>query len=47
MNEGLKDAIEDLAGEVRSLSDRIDDLDRAVRGGSPAGSPGPAADSSG
>ena len=46
MSDELKDAIEDLAGEVRNLSDRIDDLERAVTNGSPAGSPGSAADSS-
>ena len=46
MDEGVKDAIEDLAGEVRSLSDRIDDLERAVRNGGPTGAPGPAPDSS-
>ena len=44
MNEELKDAIEDLAGEVRSLSDRIDDLERAVRDGGL--SPAPVPDSS-
>ena len=46
MNDELRDAIEDVAGEVRNLSDRIDDLERAVRSGSPAGSPVPAPDSS-
>ena len=46
MNDELRDAIEDLAGEVRNLSDRIEDLERAVRSGSSAGSPGPAPDSS-
>ena len=46
MDEGIKDAIEDLAGEVRSLSDRINDLERAVRRDGPAGAPGPAPDSS-
>ena len=46
MNDELRDVIDDLAGEVRNLSDRIDDLERAVRSGSPAGSPGPASDSS-
>lgn len=46
MDDGLKDAVEELAREVRDLSDRIDDLERAVRSGSPAGSPSPAADSS-
>ena len=46
MNDELRDAIEDLAGEVRNLSDRIDDLERAVRSSGPAGSPVPAPDSS-
>ena len=46
MDDGIKDAIEDLAGEVRSLSDRIYDLEQAVRNGGPGTAPPPAADSS-
>ena len=46
MEDGLRDAIEDLAGEVRSLSDRIYDLEGAVRNGGSGSAPPPATDSS-
>ena len=44
MDDDLSSAIEDLAGEVRNLADRIDDLERAVRSGGSGSAP--AADSS-
>jgi outer membrane murein-binding lipoprotein Lpp len=44
MTDDLSSVIEDLAGEVRNLADRIDELERAVRSGSSG--PAPAAGSS-
>ena len=46
MEDGIKDSIEELAGEVRSLSDRIGDLEQAVRNDAGEGTAPPATDSS-
>ena len=46
MDDGLRDAVEDLAGEVRNLSDRIVELERAVRNGGAGPAPAPGPDSS-
>ncbi len=46
MDDELREAIEDLAGEVRSLSDRIGELERAARTGDLGPAPMPALDSS-
>lgn len=46
MDDGVKDAIADLTDEVRSLSDRIGELERAIRTGDLGAAPAPAPDSS-
>ncbi len=46
MDDELRDAVEDLASEVRTLSDRIGELERAVRDGDLGPAPTPTPDSS-